>query len=531
MTIAPWPAQRAEETAALRAELDAVTNALEVVTESWVDAEFAAEDRGWIKLGAEMQNAFTRQGIYSMVRNSRLMSVVSPLLKRGLQLRKAYVFGQGVELGARDPEINALVQDFLDDPMNRRTFSSAQARETGEGMLGTDGNVFLALPTSPLYGRVQVRIVPFDEIRDIVKNPDDREDDWYYLREWNTTTVEDGYAGTRTRWARQRAYHPALNYFPADRPTAIDGIPVYWDTPIDHTHVNRIPGTKWGIPDAYAALPWARAYEGFLTDWARLMKALSRFAWKLTGDKGGKADRAAARLRDVLPSPDGTGVGGVGGVAAYGPGTNLEAIPKSGATIDADSGKPLAALVAASLGVSVVSLIADPGTTGARAVAETLDKPTVLEMSGRREVWTETYRRILTYVVAQSIKAPRGAVAGTVTRDEYGRERIDLGMTTPAAGEDPEERDARLEINWPSLDELSPLQLVQAIVSASDTGHLPAEVIARLLLSALPVRDPDEILEDMMDENGDFVDPGVDAAAKAVAAFRGGQLDGPPAGE
>jgi len=38
-----------------------------------------------------------------------------------------------------------------------------------------------------------------------------------------------------------------------------------WEQPILHVPVNKPDGSKWGVPDAYAALPWAKAYEGFLT--------------------------------------------------------------------------------------------------------------------------------------------------------------------------------------------------------------------------------------------------------------------------
>lgn len=534
MTISQWPDQRADEAAMLREQLGQMANELEVVTEAWVDAEFAAEDRGWVKLGAEMEAALSRNGLKAIVRNSRLMSVVSPLLKRGLTLRIAYVFGQGVEIAARDEEVNAVVQDFLDDPSNQVSFASPQAREAHERTAGTDGNVLLALFTSPLTGRVQVRLVPFDEIQDVITNPDDRDEPWFYLREYATTVVEQGYARTRSRRVVRREFHPALGFRPVQRPTSLDGIPIRWDAPIDHTHVNRVAGTKWGIPDAYAALAWARAYEGFLTDWARLVKALSRFAWRLSGDKGSRAQRAVAALREKLPAAEnGTPGNGTaaGGVAATGPGTTLEAIPKSGATIDSDSGKPLAAMVAASLGVSVVNLLADPGTTGARAVAETLDKPTILEANQRRELWGATYQRVLTYVITQAVKAPNGPLAGKVLRDEYGRERIDLGMTTPLAGQQPTERDARVEITWPDLNELDPKSLVEAIVRASETEKLPGEVIAKLLLAALPVKDVDEIIDAMRDEQGNWTDPGLDAAAAAIARHRNGQDTGLPAGD
>src|SRR5690606_15751978 len=106
-----------------------------------------------------------------------------------------------------------------------------------------------------------------------------------------------------------------------------------------------LDGMKFGIPDLYASLPWARAYEGFMTDWARLVKALSKFAWRLTGDKASKARRAVAAIGGTLPAgvpPLGPNASDAGQIAAYGPGASLEAIPKTGATIDSESGRPLA---------------------------------------------------------------------------------------------------------------------------------------------------------------------------------------------
>jgi hypothetical protein len=101
---------------------------------------------------------------------------------------------------------------------------------------------------------------------------------------------------------------------------------------------------------------------------------------------------------------------------------NLEAIPKSGATIDSESGKPLAAMVAAALGMSVTMLLADPGTTGARAVAETLDKPTILEMGMRRRLWAGVIKTVSTTWSSRRSRPPRSA-AGTVIRDSDHRPR------------------------------------------------------------------------------------------------------------
>lgn len=488
----------------------------EVLTESFADQELAAEDRGWQRLSMELEQEFSRQGLMNVTRNCRVMAVASPLIKRGLQLRIGYVWGQGVNVSARadgdaDQDVNTVVQSWWDDESNKASLTSSQAQEELERALGTDGQVFIACFTNPLDGRVQHRSTPFDEIVDVLKNPEDRDDPWFYLRSYTTTVIEQGYGSTRRRTETRRVFHPALGFWPATRPKSIDGIPVAWDVPILHVPVNRLDGWTWGVPDSYAALPWARAYDGFLTDWARLVKALSKFAWRLTGDRASKARSAATRLAATLPAPSMSAQGSdAGGVAAMGPGATLEAIPKSGATIDSESGRPLAAMVAAGLGVPVTTLLSDPGTTGARAVAETLEQPTLLEMGMRRHLWASVLQTLAEYVVLQAVKAPRGPLRGTITQDGN-RQRVRLAGDVESS----------IVVEWPDLNELDPLKLVEAIATADGTGKVPPVETLRLLLAALRVKDADEIIDTVTDpETGEFLDPGIAAAAAAIEAHR-----------
>jgi hypothetical protein len=295
----------------LLVELGAEKAMNELLVEAVSDLELSAEDRGWRVASMRLEQEFSRRGLSSVIDNCRLMAIASPLTKRGLQLRIGYVWGQGVSVQGRSAEadgdgagqdINTVVQDFWDDPDNQVSLTSSQAQETNERTLGTDGNLCFAFFPDPLTGRVQVRTVPFEEIQDKITNPDDRADVWFFYRQYTTAVIEPGYAGTtRRRSETRRVLHPALGFWPRERPKSIDGIPVQWDQPILHIAVNRPAHWKWGIPDAYAALPWARAYDGFLTDWARLVKSLSKFAWKLTGDRSTKARRAAEKLQAVLP--------------------------------------------------------------------------------------------------------------------------------------------------------------------------------------------------------------------------------------
>ncbi|WP_181641581.1 hypothetical protein, partial [Nocardioides massiliensis] len=313
----------------------------------------------------------------------------------------------------------------------------------------------------------------------------------------------------------RRVLHPAVGFRPKLRPKTIDGVPVQWDQPILHVAVNRLDGMKFGVPDVYAALPWARAYEGFLTDWAQLVKALSKFAWRLTGDRASKARRAAQTLAAALPSAAGLPgtASDAGQVAAYGPGASLEAIPKTGATIDSDSGRPLAAMAAAGLGLPVTMLLADPGTTGARAVAETLDRPLIQEMNARRTLWGAVISTVLDYVVDQSVRAPRGALRGTVVLDTFTRREV-----VTLAGD----VERTLEVDWPPIDKMDPLKLVTALVEASGTEVLPKPWLLKALLKALGEKDVDEIVDALTDDEGNWIDPDANAGDAAVQAFRRG---------
>jgi hypothetical protein len=503
---------------ALRAEQE--TNLL--FQESIADLELAAEDAGWRRLTIEGNAQFTREGLRSISGLCRLMACKNPLIKRGLGLRISYVWGQGVQYSARsngqdgEQDVNAVIQAFLDDPLNQRVLTGQQAAEEKERALGTDGNVFLALFTKPQSGRVQVRELPWDEIVDVIRNPDDSADVWYYVRRW-TQQAADPLSG-KVHAEQITALYPDIHYRPRVRPRvgiiAAADAAIHWDAPVVHIAVNKLSTWRFGIGDAYAAIDWARAYKDFLEDWAKLVKALSRFAWRTTGP-GSRTRRRAEQIAAAASRNAATGErNDVGATAVMDPMSTLEAIPKTGATIDSESGRPLAMMVASALGVPVTMLLGDPGQTGARATAETLDKPTELETESRRRLWTATIRTILDYVVDQAVKAPGGPLQGTVVRDlETDREVVTL------AGDG----DRTVDIVFPPLEDVDPVQLVAAIVAADTSGKVPALLVARLLMQALGVDDVDEWLAELTDENGNFIAPDVSAGDVAVQAFRNGQ--------
>ncbi|MFG1659067.1 hypothetical protein ACGFIY_21295 [Micromonospora chersina] len=495
------------ETRQLRAEVRKLSTRLsqevgnnQLLSESVADLERSLNEPGWIQVLANADQEFSPEGLVRLRAICKLYSIKSPLIRRGLNLRSAYVWGRGVEITARangrqpgEQDVQKVVNDFLTDPANQRAFTGAEARDRLEHAFGTDGELFAVLFTRPTTGQVQVRTIPADQVVRVISNPEDRTEPWYYHRRWIRETLdpETGHVSHQTL----EAYYPAVDYRPATRPRQIGGRKVHWDSPVLHIAVNRPDGWDRGIPDAYAAIDWAKAYKEFLEDWARLMRALSRYAWKAT-TPGRKANAVKARVAQGPGRDPSTGEPQhAGATAVLPPDVQLEAISKSGATIDADSGRPLATMVASALDVPVTMLLADPGQTGARAVAETLDQPTELAMGQRRDLWAAAYQRILLYVITEAVRAVNGPLRGVIRRDSWtGREQVALAGDT----------DTTIDIDWPDLDDTDVTAVVQAIKTASDTGTVPPEVVLRLLLTALGVRQVDKIVEQLLDDDGNF---------------------------
>lgn len=492
------------DVASLARQLEAERNNVELLAESLSQLELAMDDQGWTRLLASGEREFTRDGLRQITAACRLYGIKSPLIKRALILRQAYVFGQGVEISARangkghdgEQDVAAVLTDFINDSGNRRTLFGAEAQQRLERTLGTDGNLFYSLWTRPASGRVQVRLLPWDEITDVIRNPDDSSEPWFYRREWTYETVNPA-TGLPSTEARTALY-PAIGYRPKVRPQRYGDVEVRWDAPVRHVKVNDLDGWRFGIPDAYAAIDWAKAYKEFLEDWAKLVKSLSRYAWRMTAKGNAQAAAIKARIAAQTPTRDPiTGASrDIGGTAITPGEQTLEAIPKSGATIDSESGRPLAMMVASAMGVPVTMLLSDPGATGARAVAETLDQPTELEMQCRQSLHTDVLRDIADYVIRESVRAPRGALKGTIVVDDD-RELVTLAGDT----------EATVDVVWPDLTGLSPDKLVDAVSTAAGTGVVPPEVILRLLLSALGVRRAEELVDALTDEDGNFLWP------------------------
>lgn len=507
-----------------RADVARLEHLAERAEEAALDAQrvLAAEDYGW-ELISRLNDGETlpREDVKKAARLARVMATADPLIRRAVSLAVAYVWGGGCAVQAAqedsaEQDVNAVVQAFYADPANAATFTSEQARQERERKLRHTGETFHALFTAPLTGNVQIREIPASQIVDRITDPEDDADVWFWKREWfATATTAQGGRTVTVRESRTLLY-PDVNFRPARRPRSVDGVDVAWDAPVVHTKVN--PSGGRGTPDLLPALPWARGYKEFLEDWARYMRAVSRFAWKATA----KTTPGAAKARAAIAT--GGEHGTVGQTAIVGVGQDITPALKSGATLDAESGKPLAAMVAAATDVPLTMLLGDPGQTGARAVAETLTPAFENPIRMRQRLHADLERTVVEYVIREAVRAAQGPLKGTIRRDPWtGREQVELRGR----------QSIQVLVEFPRLSQVDVKTMVDAIATADGIDLVPPLVLARMLLVALEVDDVDAVLETLVDANGNFIAPSLSTAAaageRAVQAARDGKPLNQPA--
>jgi hypothetical protein len=203
--------------------------------------------------------------------------------------------------------------------------------------------------------------IPFAEITAVVTDPDDPEQIRYYRRTWNRN-VQD-LSSTTVSSKLMNVWYPTDTYEPAGGRYAstIQNQPVDVKHRMFASRVNRRAGNIWGIPDAFSAVPWAYAYNEYLKDGSKMLKALSMFAWQLKSKTKSGGTAAAATIATSSR---------VASTAVMGSDMELSSMPRAN-SVDLSNGRALGSMVASALEVSVVALLSDPGSSGAYGTAQT----------------------------------------------------------------------------------------------------------------------------------------------------------------
>lgn len=473
--------------------------------ESMSALELALENMDWRLLTHQAQNEFTRPGLKIITELARIYFLKNPLIKRAVLVQQLYVWGQGMQVKSETPELQDVINAFNDDKKNKVELTGHQARGQKEVELQTDGNLFLVAFPNITTGRVRFRSIDFNEIENIIRNPDDSKEPWYYLRIW-TETNTDTSTGTTEQVTRQ-AYYPDWEYNPTFKPKVIGSYNVKWDSPVYHIKTGGYSHWAFGVSEIYAAIDWSKAYKEFLEDWASIVRAYRRFAFQLQ-TTGGKQGIAAAKTKlNTTMGTGGTVVEGnpapvTGSTFISNPDVSLTPVRTAGATVSAEDGRRILLMVAAATGLPE-TFFGDV-STGAHATAKTMDRPTELMMVERQNLWKDVFTNIYNYVLMWAVKAPQGTLGGfgTITKEVDGGQIVERVKWNDGVN-------AGIKLSFAPILEQDVAQSVNAIVNAATLGgHPPIGTIdlptlAGMLLTALGEADVDEAI-DRMFPDGDI---------------------------
>ena len=496
----------------------------ELVKEGLADLELSFEDIGWRDLSSYYGLLrLNRTSLRRIVALSRVMFILNPLIKRAVTVQELYVWGSGCTIKAETPEVNNVLQDCFDDPANACVVGQGEEGWTQrEREQRIDGNTFFALFTNRVTGAVRIRLLPYDLVEDIIYNPEDNKEVWFYKRSMvgasGGSFDSDLSGGSSTLPTRgETVLYPDINYTPPVKVRKFDNIKVDWNVRILHVRTGALSNMKWGLPELYASLNWATAYKRILENFATILAAYARIAMKMTGSPGKKGVAAAkSKMNTALNSGQYVDTNAPKNTASWmvmSGNMDVQPIKTSNHTTAPDEARALRSMVAS--GADLPEHFFGDSDVGNFATSETLDRPTELKMIARQQMWRQVILRLCRYIIESSALAVSGELreanyTALVEKDAFNRRLTRVVVKAPSG------KRLRVEVTFPNITERAVADRVRAVVNAATLNGRKAEGIIpdrkflfKLLLDALGVRDTEALTEKYYPEpvTQGFVDP------------------------
>ena len=465
--------------------------------EGLADLELALEDTGWREFNTSGSWNFTRNGLKKMIGLSRLMYLANPLIRRAVVVQELYVWANGCTIKSDDPLVTEVLNDFFKDSKNQCVIGDSWPEREREQRV--DGNTFFVLFWNKETGAVRVRLLPVDHVEDIIFNPEDAKEPWYYKRGMHAA-ISPILADSNT--VIEPAYYPDIEYNPRVKLNNINGVPILWDCSVIHLKTGGLSHMRFGLPELFAALNWATAYKKILENFATILAAYARVAMQLKGVRN--KDKAATKAKLE------TGVEGTSHVIDNNPPTNtasvflssgameLSAVKTAHSTTGPDEARALRSMVAA--GTDTPEHFFGDSDIGGLATSTTLDRPTELKMVGRQNMWATLIIKMGNYVIARSALATAGKLREAGFRAVQKYDAFDRCMnvvTTP-----PEGRTTKFLCIFPSIIERDVVDRIRALVQAATLNGSPNagiindnQFLFELLMEALGRKNVDDLVK------------------------------------
>ena len=484
------------------------------------DIELALQNVEWRREINLSWLEFSRWGIQQIILISRLYYIKNPIIRRLIDVASVYVFGRGFEVSSPDSDANDVLKEFFD--RNKKVLGQVAMADL-ERRKFYDGNLFFGFfADGTASGLTTVRMIDATEVMDIITDPDDTDQPWYYRRVWvaRTFDIETGQITTQG----QECYHPALNFEPDVKPAMINQKPVMWGVadgfpyvPIYHRKCGGVAKWNFGCPMIYPAIDWAKAARRFLEACATVKQALATFAMTVQTKGGQQAIEGLkqqlsttvgpqAAIWDTNPTPVNAST------FVSGPGTELQFLNQTGKGGDPEEVRRFLLMCCMVVGVPE-TFLADV-STGNLATATTLDRPTELVFLEKQEAWREDLTVIAQYALQVSKGAAKGKLKEALDRRNVRVSDVMIGEAARVMGfngrlkyveaKKPNPKQIEVMVTFPAIREGDIPQMITAIAAAGTLGNkngsiigIDAKQLILLLYRTLGVENAEELTEEM----------------------------------
>ena len=376
---------------------EAILRAAEAFSQNVIDSVLAFEDQHWQLLsGAIDENGnagLSHNQVKEVAKQAKDMTKMNAFMGHALRVKTNHIFGRGFAFDLKPPASKEAIaprhQKIIDDAENQRVIFSPTAMRNLNRVLWNTGNLFVLYNEKEReFSILSVDKAITPEFIHFDDNPSRLK---YFKRSYtrrrdiNTKTVKA--PETVEEWV------PVLEYkeYKKRRGEKIPGIInvggqdeiVNTDCVVIDLRLNKDEDEMWGVPDSFAAIPWAWASAEYIKDGSKLLKAYAAIAYqiKTKGEAGKKAAGAAIAS------------GKVGGSAVTGLDTEISQVNRASA-VDLYTGRPIQAMFASAVDLSVTSVTNDTGKGGAYGSEQVLTTPEVLAALSRQEDFSGFFARL-----------------------------------------------------------------------------------------------------------------------------------------